>query len=446
MKDNVARELTPDTLFSEESQWQAWLDVEAALARAQARIGMIPAEAGEGITDAAQLERIGPDQLRASIATTMAPVLSLTRCLAAAAGEAGRYVHWGATTQNVMQTGRLLLLREAERAIRADLARAMERLGRLAETHAETPMAGRTNRRHALPVTFGFKVAGWIDELSRATARLDEAGARTFSLPFGGAVGAHHGYGDDGPALMRALAEELGLAELMVPSRTVNDLFVENVVAHALLAMTIERVARELYLLMTEEVGEIREVLEPGVVGSSTMPHKVNPKHVVKVIALAARLRGLAAPAMEGGLPSHEGDAAANQLLSSVVDEAAPLAWRLSATFAGLLDRIEPDAARMARNLAASGPLLATEQLMMALASNTGRARAHDIVHHALDAARQQRTETVTALLAEPEVAALGEAEVRRLLDPATYTGSSADMARQAAARADSLADGLRGA
>lgn len=437
----MRRDLRPETVFAEESQWQAWLDVEAALARAQAGLGLIPAAAAAEITAQARLDRLDLAALRASIARTRAPVLALTRHLADAAGDSGRWVHWGATTQNVMQTGRLLLLRDADRGIRAALARALGRLGRLAGDHAGTPMAGRTNRRHALPITLGFKVAGWIDETDRAVARLADAGRRAFALPFGGAVGAHHAYDGAGPALMRALAGELGLAELMVPSRTVNDLFVEYVVQLAMLGMAAERIARELYLLMTEELGEIREVLEPGVVGSSTMPHKVNPKRVVKVIADCARLRAQAAPALEAGLPSHEGDAVANHLLAAVLDEAVPLAWTVAERLAGLLERIEPDPVRMAENLARTGPLLATERLMMALAPEAGRGAAHDLVHHALEGSP---ADPVAALLAVPEVAALGEDRVRALLDPTAYTGDSAAIARVAAARAAELAKALR--
>lgn len=436
----AARGLRPGTVFAPERQWQAWLDVEAALARAQARLGLIPEAAAREISAQARLERIDVAALRASIARTLAPVLSLTRCLAEATGESGRWVHWGATTQNVMQTGRLLLLREAHRGVLAALARAVGRLGRLAADHADTPMAGRTNRRHALPITLGFKAAGWIEELDRAAARLTEAAGRSFSLPFGGAVGAHHAYAGHGRALMRTMAAELGLAELMVPGRTVNDLFVEYVVQLALLGMTFERIARELYLLMTEELQEIHEVLEPGVVGSSTMPHKVNPKHVVKVLAECARLRALAAPAMEAGLPSHEGDAAANHLLAAVLDEAVPLAWTLAERVAALLERVAPDPARMAANLALTGPLLATERLTMALAPETGRGRAHDLVHHALEGAP---ADPMAALLAVPEIAALGADRVRALLDPACYTGDSAEIARTAADRAAALARAL---
>ena len=418
--------------------WQSWLDVEAALAEAQGEIGMIPAWAARDISAAATLDRIDAAALEADIGRTMAPILSLTRALARAAGKAGDYVHWGATTQNVMQTGRILLIREADRAMRAELARAFTRLAELARAHDTTLMAGRTNRQHALPITFGFKVAGWIEELSRAVDRLDAAGRHLFALPFGGAVGAMHAFGPDGRRLNQHLARQLGLAEMLVPGRVVNDIFAGHVVALAMLAMTADRIMSELYLLMTEEIGEVTEALDTGTVGSSTMPQKVNPKHVVRVIAEAAELRALAAPAMEAGRSSHEGDAAANQLISAMLDRAVPLGWRMAIHMAGTLDRIRPRPERMARNAAASGGAMATERLMMTLAPHVGRARAHDIIHHALEAAAQGGALPLDVLTADGEIAALlTPEEVREALTLENYCGDSASIARAAADLAD---------
>lgn len=429
----LARGLTPLTLFSRETLWQSWLDIEAALAETQAELGIIPDWAARDIRAAAVLEQIGVEVLEADIGRTMAPILSLTRLLGEAAGEAGNYVHWGATTQNVMQTGRILLIREADRAIRRALSGALDRLAALASQNADTLTVGRTNRQHALPITFGFKVAGWIEEMARAAERLDGGGERLFALPFGGAVGAMHAFGTEGRQINRRLAARLGLRELLVPGRAINDLFADYVVQLSLLAMTIERIASELYLLMTQEIGEVFETLDVGTVGSSTMPHKVNPKFVVKVLSEATELRGLAGTALETGRSSHEGDAAVNQLLSSVLDRAVPLAWTLAESFDWLLSRIAVNADRMAKNARMSGGAIATEKLMMLLAPKTGRAAAHDLIHHALDghphglndvAGRLASDETLRAHL-EPD-------EIRAALDPASYCGDSACIAREA--------------
>ncbi|MEP4097373.1 MAG: lyase family protein, partial [Marinomonas sp.] len=340
--------LTPVTVFARETIWQYWLDIEATLAEVQADMGMIPDWAAEGIRSAASLELLGADALRADIAVTHAPVLSITRLLTKAAGDAGAYVHWGATTQNVMQTARILLAREADTAIRAALDVALTRLADMAETHAQTLMAGRTNRQHALPITFGFKVAGWIEELSRALDRINGGTRRLSILPFGGAVGAMHAYGTDGKELNARLAARLGLAPMIVAGRAVNDIFGDYVLQLSLLAMSIERIAGEIYLLMSEEIGEVSERLDTGTVGSSTMPHKINPKYVIGVLSAAMELRCIAGTALETGRSSHEGDAAPNQLVSNLLDRAVPLAWTLSQDFAALLGRTEVNTARMA--------------------------------------------------------------------------------------------------
>jgi 3-carboxy-cis,cis-muconate cycloisomerase len=209
--------------------------------------------------------------------------------------------------------------------------------------------------------------------------------------------------------------------------------------------MAVERVAGELYRLMGEEVGEIEERLEEGTVGSSTMPHKVNPKYVVRILAQCAKLRSLAVPALESGLSKHEGDAVANHLLSTVTDRAVPLAWRLAEGFADLLDRIRPVPERMAQNLALTDGGIAAERLMMQLAPKVGRARAHDIVHHALDAGLTAGLSPREALLADGEMAGLMRTEdIAAALDPSGYAGDSAEIARVAARLAEALAARLR--
>ncbi|WP_417607865.1 lyase family protein [Primorskyibacter flagellatus] len=432
--------LTPATLFARETIWQSWLDIEATLAEVQAEMGMIPDWAAQGIRKAATLERLGADALRADIAVTHAPVLSMSRLLSQAAGDAGAYVHWGATTQNVMQTARILLVREADIRIREALDGSLIRLADMAEAHAQTLMAGRTNRQHALPITFGFKVAGWIEELSRAVDRLDGGKRRLSVLPFGGAVGAMHAYGTDGKELNARLAARLGLAPMIVAGRAVNDVFADYVLQLSLLAMSIERIAGEIYLLMTEEIGEVSERLDSGTVGSSTMPHKINPKYVVGVLSAAMELRCIAGTALETGRSSHEGDAAPNQLVSNLLDRAVPLAWTLSQDFAALLSRTQVNAARMAANAQRSGGAIATEQLMMLLAPMTGRAKAHDLIHHALDHRTNPEMSVIDAMIADPDIMAhLQKDQVQTALDPAGYVGDSVRISHDAAAMARSL-------
>ena len=431
--------LTPDTIFARSTQWQTWLDVEAALARVQGDIGMIPNWAAAKITAAAHLDVIGYDALEDDIARTMAPVLSLTRLLGNAAGDAGDYVHWGATTQNVMQTGRILLIRQANSAIRNQLAHAARTLGKLAHDEANTMMIGRTNRQNALPITFGFKVASWITELDRTEARLSDAARRLFVLPFGGAIGAMQSFGDQGRELNKRLAAELELAEMLLPGRAINDVFAEYLVQLSMLGMCIERVMTEAYTLIGQDYGELGERLDDGTIGSSTMPQKVNPKYVIPVAAQATQLRGCAATALETGRTSHEGDPLSNQILYAVLDQAIPLAWRVCIGFAEAVSRLTVNRDVMAQNLASAGTSVCAENLMMKLAPLVGRGRAHDIVHHALETGGPDTLFTDSNITAH-----LSESQIRTALDPSNYIGESAEIARLAASLAEDIVTRLQ--
>ena len=366
----------------------------------------------------------------------MAPVLSLTRLLSKASGDAGDFVHWGATTQNVMQTGRILLIRQADKVISKQLAIAARHLGKLALDEAQTMMIGRTNRQYALPITFGFKVAGWITELERTEARLSDAAKRLFVLPFGGAIGAMHAYGAKGREVNRRLAKELGLAEMLLPGRAINDVFTEYLLQLSMLGMYLERVMTESYTLIGQDYGELGERLDAGAIGSSTMPQKVNPKYVVPVAAQAAQLRCCAAPALEAGRTSHEGDPVSNQVLYAVLDQAVPLAWRACSGFAEALNRLTVNRDVMAQNLVSVGNSVCAEHLMMKLAPLVGRGRAHDIVHHALEAGG------TAALYTDSEITAnLSVIEIKNALDPALYLGDSVSIACQSATLAEDIAN-----
>ena len=434
-----------EALFSREAEWQSWLDVEVVLAEVQADLHIIPQWAAEAIAAVADVEALGLASLEAEAARTRAPIVALTRVLSARAGEAGAYVHWGATTQNVMQAGRLLVMRRAFTQLCEHLAMAVERLAQLADSHADTPMIGRTNRRHALPISFGFKIAGWIEELERATERLASMEMRVFVLPFGGAVGAMHAFEGRGREINQRMAARLGLRTMLVPGRAVNDIFADYVVQLALWAMTVERIASELYALMGEEISEVSENLGPEVVGSSTMPHKVNPKLVVHVIAMAADLRSAAIPAMQGALTMHEGDAAANHLTTRTLDRVGPLSLSLARAFEELCSLVEPRPQRMLSNLLDSDAHPASERLMMLIAPALGHGAAHDLLHDLFAVPGVGADQVASHLAAMPELTGrLTGDDVLAALDPTTYLGESARIARDSASLGRAVAKRLR--
>ncbi len=433
-------------LFSRQSVWQSWLDVESALAATQAELGMIPAEAAREIAARARLETIGEAGLAADIAKTRAPVVSLVRLLSrACAGEAGGFVHWGATTQNVVQTGRVLLMRRAHAALMRRLAAILDRLAGFAEAEAGTVTVARTNIRHALPITFGFKAGGWIEEFLRHEERFREAAPRVFRAQWGGAVGAMHAVGEAGPELNRRLAARLGLGWHEIPSRAGLDTFAEYVLLLGMFAATCGKIARDLYVMMSDEFGEVIEDLGEEVIGSSTMPHKVNSKIAVHVIALSARVRAQVPLALEAMQPSFEGDGANNQMLSALIDQACPLAYELAAQMDELLAAIRLRPAAIGRNLAMSGAFMASENAMMALAPLLGRTVAHDIVHHAIAEAVETGGDLATLIAAAPDAAGRFDAAmVRDALDPSSYIGQSVALARGMVGPARAAAARLR--
>lgn len=434
-------------LFSRRSLWQSFLDVEAVLAETQAELGMIPAVAAVEIRSKASFDAIDETALAADIERTRAPIVSLARALAGAcAGDAGGYVHWGATTQNVVQTGRVLLMQRAHAAFMDRFAGILARLAELAESEARTLTVARTNQRQALPITFGFKIAGWIEEWLRHHERFTEAAPRVFRAQWGGAVGAMHTTGADGPDLNRRLARHLGLGCFTVPSRAGLDGFAEYVLLLGLFSATCSKIARDLYAMMADEIGEIIEDLGDDVVGSSTMPHKVNSKVAVHVIALAARLRAQVPLALEAMQPSYEGDGANNQMIAALIDQSCPLAYELITAMAELFDCIRLRPERMRHNLDQSGEFMASENVMMALAPLIGRTRAHDLVHHAIADAERRGVTLANALLTEGALPdGIPEGLIRGALDPAGYTGLSIQLANEMATAARRVAHNQTG-
>ena len=432
-------------LFTREARWQAWLDVEAGLARAEAKLGMIPAEAAEEIERHCRLEQFDLQRVEDGLAVTGHPLVPLIWELdRLCEGDAGGYAHWGATTQNITQTGDVLQLRRAHAVVLDLLGRVLNALADLAERTADDPIAGRTHGQHAVPATFGMKVAVWIDELCRHVERLRQAEPRVLVAMLGGAAGTAASFGDQGLAVQHGLAEELGLASMPVPGRTIHDHNAEYVAILALLATTSRKIADELYTLMKPEFGEIEEPVPPGTVGSSTMPQKRNPKLAQDIRAAAAQVQALLPLALDAMRTEHEADGSTSQMIERAlfgsVELVGDILARLEAIFADL--RVFPE--RMRENLDLSGGLIMSERVMLALGERVGRQRAHDIVYEHAQQSAIDGTPFRELLVGDAEVGEhLSAAELDDLLDPAAYTGACAAMAREQAARGREVASGI---
>jgi 3-carboxy-cis,cis-muconate cycloisomerase len=405
---------------------QHMLDVEAALARAQARLGIVPPAAAEAITQAAQADRLDLPALAADTRNTGYPVVGLVRQLTQLAGpEAGRWTHWGATTQDIMDTAVVLQIRQGLALIRTELMVVNAGLARLAEAHRDTVMAGRTHLQHALPVTFGYKVAVWLSPLITMVERLEQLRPRVERLQFGGAAGTLASLGEQGIAVQDELSRELGLACPDIPWHVSRDGIAEAVGFLGLLCGSLSKLATDVILLMQTEVAEVAEPHQEGRGGSSTMPQKRNPISCEYIIAQSRGVHALVPQMLAAMAQDQERGTGPWQTEPLAVGQAFVLAHGALAQARVLAEGLTVDAVRMRRNLDSTGGLIVAEQVMMGLAPALGRGEAHHVVHHACDLALERGIPLAQALLADPQVSSrLSPEEVAVLTDPAAYLGS----------------------
>jgi len=403
------------------------LRAEAALARAEARLGIVPQAAADAIAAAAEVDRLDLSALAAATRNTGYPVVGLVRQLSALAGpEAGRWTHWGATTQDILDTALVLALREGLALIGRDLDAVIAALAARAREHRDTVMAGRTHLQHALPVTFGLKCAVWLAPLLSTRERLAQMAPRLFRVQFGGAAGTLASLGDRGLDVVRELARELDLAEPDVPWHVARDAFAEAVSLLGLLTGALAKMATDVMLLMQTEVAEAFEPHAPGRGGSSTMPQKRNPIACEYVIAQARGVQALV-PLMLGAMAGDQERATGPwQAEALAIPQAMLLAHGALDQALLIAEGMTVDAARMRRNLDATGGLIMAEAVMMALAPLLGRGEAHDAVHHACDVALAEGIGLAEALGREPAVAAVLTPErIAAITDPASYLGAA---------------------
>lgn len=433
-------------LYKQESRWQAWIDVEVALARAQAELGIIPKEAVEPIANAGRLELFDRARLDEGFRRTGHTLVPLVWEMARIVGEPhGGWVHWGATTQNITQTGDLLVLRRAHGIFLAQLGDLLAAMAELAERGADMALPGRTHGQHAVPATFGYKVAVWIDEILRHVERLEQAAPRLFVAMLGGGAGTFASLGKMGPPVQAAIGRHLGFGSMSVPSRALGDHLAENVCLLGLLAATCAKIGREIYTLMKTEFGEVEEPVPPGTVGSSTMPQKRNPKLCQDVIALAAEVRTQVPLALEAMQTEHEADRTTDMMMDVAEGRAAIATGDMLGRLTEILRGLKLDPERMRRNLDLGGGLIMAEAIMLELGATLGRQHAHDVVYDAAQASVEQGRSFSELLAADPSVTAhLDAKRIASLLDPVAYTGLCAQMAREGADRARRTAGRLR--
>jgi 3-carboxy-cis,cis-muconate cycloisomerase len=415
---------------SDRARVQGMLDFEAALVRAEALAGVAPSSAAEPIAGACRAELFDAVALGREAASAGNPAIPLVRALtervARTDAAAARWVHFGATSQDAIDTGLVLQLRQALDLVDDDLGRLVAALARLTRAHRATPLAGRTWLQQAEPTTFGLVTAGWLAAAERHRRRLREVRARVLVVQLGGAVGNLAALGEHGPRVVALLAEELSLGVPELPWHTHRDRLAEAGAALGLLTGTLGKIARDVALLMQPEVGEAFEPAAPGRGGSSSMPHKRNPVSAAVVGAAALRVPGLVATLLGAMVQEHQRGLGGWHAEWEVLPEIWLLSGGALAQVAAVAEGLEVDAGRMAANLAAGGGALGAGAVAAALSGRMGRAEAHALVERASRRAREERRPLREALLEERELReALGEAELDRLLDSGPAVAAS---------------------
>jgi 3-carboxy-cis,cis-muconate cycloisomerase len=412
-------------VFSDENRTRKYLDFEAALARVEGRLGIIPTAAAAEIDRQARLENMDLAALGRRTTAVGSPVIPLVDQLAAAcAGDFGQHCHWGATTQDVTDTATVLQLREALALVEDDLGAISAALAALAARFRDTPMAGRSNLQHAVPITFGFKAAGWLDAIERHRQRLAEIRPRLLTGQFGGAVGTLASLGSRGLEVQTALMAELDLAQPNIAWHTHRDRFAEAGWLIGLITGTLGKIATDVKLMMQTEVGEAFEAFAPGRGSSSTMPQKRNPVACNYILACASIVRQQVAALLEAMVEDHERATGPWQIEWVALPEIFLLGSGALGHARALAEGLHIEAPRMRANLDLTDGQILAEAVMMALAPYLGRERAHDLIYDICRRAVTESRPLIELLAGEDAISRhLDRTALAGLLDPANYLG-----------------------
>jgi 3-carboxy-cis,cis-muconate cycloisomerase len=414
-------------IWSDAATLQAWLTVEAALARAQAELGVIPEDAARTIAGKADAALFDLSRLAQAIAFAQHPLVPVLRQFEALCGEpAAGFIHWGATTQNIFDTASALQMTETHGLLVGHLDAAIAAFAALALEHKATVLPGRTHGQHALPMTFGFKLAGWIAELDRDRDRLDQRLAPSFPACMGGAIGSFAAVGAAGREVEARMAGQLGLRPAGLPMRSSYDRVADYVGALGLLAGTAQKIAQDVVFMQRTEIGEAAEAFHMGKVGSSTMAQKRNPSSALLLASLARLLRARVPPALEAMVRMDEGDSSATNVTDTLLPEIAIIATSIAETLAKLAQGLVVDPAAMRRNLALSKGLIASEAVMMRLTRLMGRHEAHRLLYEAAQRSQSEDLPFITAIREHPVFRGRELPEdLAHALDPGAYVGES---------------------
>jgi 3-carboxy-cis,cis-muconate cycloisomerase len=417
-------------LFSDQSVLQAMLDFESALARAEARVGVIPRSAADAIRKAVKTETFDIANLAAATLRAGTPGIPLAKALTdkvrTTDADAAGYVHWGATSQDVVDTALVLLLKRAQPILSGDLVRLVRALKKLSQEHKQTVMLGRTLVQPAPPITFGLKAAGWAASVQRSKENLDSAFSPVLVLQLGGASGTLASLGKKGVDVARVLAGELKLVFPEAPWHTQREALATLMCACGVLTGSLGKIARDISLLMQAEIAEVAEPGGNGRGGSSTMPHKRNPIACALTLAAAQRVPGLVASFLSGMVQEHERGVGGWQAEWPTVGSIIQATGLAVASMAEVAEGLTVNRSRMRSNIEATHGAIFAERVVMLLGAKLGRDVTHKILQDALKKSTKQKRHLSEVLAEIPEVANhLDRTALRRLESPDEYLGSA---------------------
>ena len=419
-----------EAVFAEANSIACWIEVERATARAQAKLGIIPEDAAHEIDEKLCLEALDLDQLQASTRKIGRPIVGLIEQLKQQVrAEAGEWVHFGVTTYDIMDTGRSLQLREGLRLIEASLARFQDRLSKLAEIHKHTPMIGRTNNLHAQPISFGAKIAAWIEETARNQDRLEALKSRALVIQFGGAIGTLASLQDKGLAFREAVAKELGLRTITSNWHNARDGIAETAQVLGLICASLARIGQMVNMLESTEIGELAESGEKGRGKSTTMAHKNNPRAAEFTEAVARLGRHRSTGLIEVMGQDHDRCGGSWIAEWALVPEVFLLTSGALGWANELADRLHVNTERMRDNIDMTNGLALSESYVHALAQHIPKSRARALIEIAVQGVRETGTSLPEILLSMKEVTdILSASQIAELAQPENYLGMSAEI------------------
>ncbi len=424
-------------LLSKDSMYISWLEVEKAIAHAQGELGIIPQEFANTIEQRAQYKNINLEKVNALYLQQGHSFYPFVEVFSDECGEAGKYVHYGVTTQNVQQTGELLVAKEINSRFLIIISDILENLANLAEKYSESIMPGRTHGRHAVPITFGFKVATWISDILGATQQVKNFHSSGFTSMCGGAVGAYNSLGELGPELNSRVGDILGLTPMDVPARNIHSNILEYINELAMLANPLNRIAEEVFSTSIEEFGELSEHYVSGQVGSSTMPQKINPKLSKGIIANSEKLYSIVGSLYYASARPFEADSSTNMLLDDQLHEALGLVKEILTRAEELTGTLQVHTSKMEANLKITDGLDNTENLMMHLAKIIGKTKAHEVLYNISINAEETGVSFREQVLVNKKLDQyFSKKELTSMMDPRNYTGLSTEISLSQAKKA----------